>query len=232
MADIGEKEKLIKLIEYWLNHNKEHLRENIEWRKKAGELGLDDVVHGLSHIIEYSIKINDEFDNMLKSLREREHQGRDHGPSFETHEHEHITLHPIGIIKTPFSKNIPSEGKWKDYECSITIDESLEEALYGLEAFSHLYVLFYMHRLEKSPGLRVKPPSGRGIEVGVFASRSPGRPNPLGLTITEIRRIQGNVIYTGGIDALDGSPLLDIKPYIKTHDCVEEANDGWLSSGS
>lgn len=231
MSDVGEKEKLIKLMEYWLDHNEEHLKENIEWMKKAGDLGLDDIVHGLSHVVEYFRKINEEFDEMLHMLKGEKHATRAREHHVEYQKHDHIHIQHIGIIKTPFSKSVPQDGRWREFECRIVIDESLKGGLYRLESFSHIYVLFYMHRLQRDFELKVTPPSGGGIQVGVFASRSPVRPNPVGVTITEIKRIEDNVIYTGGIDAIDGSPLIDIKPYIKTQDCIGEANDGWLAKG-
>ena len=66
------------------------------------------------------------------------------------------------------------------------------------------------------------------MEVGLFASRSPVRPNPIGLSIVRLKRIEGNVVYTSGLDVFDGTPLLDIKPYIKGLDSKDDANYGWI----
>ena len=74
----------------------------------------------------------------------------------------------------------------------------------------------------------VSPPWAKGKKVGVFASRSPVRPNPIGLSIVRIKKIVGNKIYTSGLDVFDGTPLLDIKPYIKDLDNKDNANYGWV----
>jgi tRNA (Thr-GGU) A37 N-methylase len=76
--------------------------------------------------------------------------------------------------------------------------------------------------------MRLFPPRGSGKEVGLFATRSPNRLNPIGLTVARIRKVEGNLIYTHGLDILDGSPLLDIKPYIRDFDMKEDANLGWI----
>ena len=74
----------------------------------------------------------------------------------------------------------------------------------------------------------IYPPRGNGKKVGMFATRTPNRLNPIGLTIAKIKKIEGNRIYTAGLDILDGSPLLDIKPYIRDFDMKEDANLGWI----
>jgi len=76
--------------------------------------------------------------------------------------------------------------------------------------------------------MRVSPPWAGGKQVGVFASRSPVRPNPVGLSIVRIKKIAGNKIYTSGLDVFDNTPLLDIKPYIKGLDNKDDADYGWI----
>ncbi len=78
--------------------------------------------------------------------------------------------------------------------------------------------------------MHIFPPRGNGKEVGLFATRSPNRINPIGLTVAKIKKIEGNKIYTYGLDILDGTPLLDIKPYIRDFDMKEDSNLGWIDS--
>ena len=85
-----------------------------------------------------------------------------------------------------------------------------------------------LHYSTKPARMQIFPPRGNGKEVGLFATRSPNRINPIGLTVAKIKSINGNRIYTFGLDILDGSPLLDIKPYIRDFDMKEDANLGWI----
>ncbi|CAA7600645.1 tRNA-Thr(GGU) m(6)t(6)A37 methyltransferase TsaA [Acididesulfobacillus acetoxydans] len=138
-------------------------------------------------------------------------------------------LHPIGTIHTPyFSLNAPPQpNKNASGEFWLSLDEEYVPALERLESYTHIYVLFYMDKAAK-PNLTADPPWAPGVEVGLFASRSPHRPNPIGLSIVEVKEISGNEIVISGIDVFNGTPLLDIKPYIHALDCKEDANDGWL----
>jgi len=140
-----------------------------------------------------------------------------------------IEFQPIGTIHTPYDESAPyqpvedSEGEFK-----IVLDRSYQQGLNKLDKFSYIYVIYYVHKLDRSPSMLVKPPWAGGMEVGLFASRSPVRPNPIGLSIVRLKSIKGNVLYTSGLDVFDGTPLLDIKPYIKDLDSKEDANYGWL----
>ena len=98
----------------------------------------------------------------------------------------------------------------------------------GIDLFLYYYVIFCFHRAGTSESLSAIPPWCGGKSVGVFASRSPFRPNPIGISIVRIKKIVDNIIHTTCIDALDQSPLLDIKPYIKAVDCKNKANNGWF----
>jgi tRNA-Thr(GGU) m(6)t(6)A37 methyltransferase TsaA len=88
-------------------------------------------------------------------------------------------------------------------------------------------VIYYFDRTKKHH-LTAHPPGYEGLEVGVFASRSPFRRNKIGMNTVKLLRIEGNRVYTSPMDALDKTPLIDIKPYIKDLDCFPEANEGWL----
>jgi tRNA-Thr(GGU) m(6)t(6)A37 methyltransferase TsaA len=141
-----------------------------------------------------------------------------------------ITYRPIGVIHTPydesFAPNQPVERE--DSEARIVLDPDLAPALTDLEGFRYVYVLYHLHRQDRPPKLRVKPPWARGAEVGLFASRSPARPNPIGLSVVRLKRIDGDTVVTSGLDAHDGTPLLDIKPYIRGLDSKHDANTGWI----
>jgi len=108
--------------------------------------------------------------------------------------------------------------------------------LLGVEGYSHLFVLYWMHLRddEENRGtLRVTPPRHEGAPLtGVFACRSPSRPNPLGLTAVKLEAVEGCRLKVGGLDAIEGSPLIDIKPYTPRGDAIPEARaPGWSLHG-
>jgi tRNA-Thr(GGU) m(6)t(6)A37 methyltransferase TsaA len=124
-----------------------------------------------------------------------------------------IDLRPIGFVETEASGY---EVRHKDSISHVVLDSDLEQALDGVEDFSHIYVLFWMHEVseEARKSLKVHPRGRRDIPLlGIFATRTPHRPNPIGLTLVEILSIQGSVITVRGLDAFDGTPVLDIKPF-------------------
>lgn len=136
---------------------------------------------------------------------------------------------PIGTIHTPYISDAPFQDySGKEGEFYIRVHRAYEEGLYLLDRFNYLHILFGFHKPAKSFTLRVHPPRANGREAGLFASRSPHRVNPIGLTIARIKKIEKNIIYTSGLDILDGTPLLDIKPYIPDTDLKEDANTGWI----
>ena len=115
-----------------------------------------------------------------------------------------------------------------DGDFSIVVNPQYSDGLRDLDRFHYIYVLYFIHRVNKTTSMTVSPPWTPAKEVGVFASRSPLRPNYLGLSIVRIKHITGNQIVTSGLDVFDGTPLLDIKPYIKELDSKSDANYGWL----
>lgn len=138
----------------------------------------------------------------------------------------------IGEIRTPYDEtNCPrfADENLKD-EARIIVFPEFQPGLKFLEKFRYIYVLFYLDRLHKPPSLLAHPPRAPGLEVGVFASCSPSRPNPIGLSIVRLKKIQGNELITSAIDAYDHTPLLDLKPYFKDGDCKLKANNGWMKS--
>lgn len=149
---------------------------------------------------------------------------------------------PIGVAKTPFTQRfgIPRQpGLVPEAKGILKIDghPDFQYALRTLEQFSHLWIIFVFHAHggnKWKPTIR-PPRLGGKAKVGVLSSRSPHRPNPIGLSVCEIEKIDldakgGPEIHVKGIDLLDGTPILDIKPYIPYADSVPHANPGWASS--
>jgi tRNA-Thr(GGU) m(6)t(6)A37 methyltransferase TsaA len=142
-----------------------------------------------------------------------------------------FTYSPIGEFRTPFKSvdKIPRIlGEAPTAEGSIQIDPAYEEGLLDIERFTHLIVIFAFHKSASKP-LRVTPP-GQQHQRGVFATRSPHRPNAIGVLTVELIRREGTTLFVRGIDVLEGTPVLDIKPYLPHFDCRPEAGSGWLES--
>ncbi len=124
-----------------------------------------------------------------------------------------IVLNPIGYVKTDAAGD---EVKDKELISHIVVRDELIDGLSGISEYSHLFVLFYLNQItdDQRRTLRVHP---RGIMdlplTGVFAVRTMLRPNPIGLTVVELVRVDGNVLTVKGLDAFDGTPVLDLKPY-------------------
>ncbi len=138
-------------------------------------------------------------------------------------------LEQIGIIKTPYQEYAPYQPLDTDEEgFCIIIDNQYIDGLRELRKFHYIYVIYFAHRVTRKAEMMVSPPWADGKKVGVFSSRSPVRPNPIGLSIVRIKSIVENRIYTSGLDVFDGTPLLDIKPYIKDLDTKSDANYGWI----
>lgn len=98
--------------------------------------------------------------------------------------------------------------------------------LSDLEGFSHVILIYHFH-LASAPRLRVRPFMD-GREHGVFATRAPARPNPIGLSVVRLLKVEGNVLYVAEVDVVDGTPLLDIKPYVPQFDSAQNVRIGWL----
>jgi tRNA-Thr(GGU) m(6)t(6)A37 methyltransferase TsaA len=139
-----------------------------------------------------------------------------------------MTINPIGTVHTPYTSSAPYqapvEAKGEFY---LEIENQYSKGLYRLESFRYIYCIVYLDRINSEPSMKVRPPWAEGLEVGLFASRSPRRPNPLGLSIVRVLGVEGNRVLTGPMDFFDGTPLLDIKPYIQELDNREDANLGW-----
>ena len=137
---------------------------------------------------------------------------------------------PIGIVRSPFTQTegtpIQPTGA-ADVPGMVVIDEAFAPGLDDLDGFSHILLLYVFHRV-RGTCLRVKPYLGNE-EHGVFATRSPHRPNPIGLSLVRLVRRDGNVLHIAGVDILDGTPVLDIKPYIPQLNPVGDVCIGWLT---
>lgn len=140
-----------------------------------------------------------------------------------------IKLQPIGIIETPYdmAQQMPIQGRFdaSAVGCCILSSE-FEKGLIDLEHFSHAILIYQFHKATKeeiiaSPFLENEP-------HGIFAIRSPNRPNRIGLSIVKIKEISGNKLFFTEVDMLNGSPLLDIKPFVKHFDNRENVISGWL----
>ncbi len=142
---------------------------------------------------------------------------------------ETFTFAPIGVIRTPYKENAPYQPIEHDEgEFVIHVDPRYRDGLDALETFRYLYVLYAIHRLAREPDMDVVPPWAGGKKIGLFASRAPARPNPIGLSVVRLLEIRDNRVYTSGMDVFDGTPLLDLKPYLKDLDAKTDANHGWV----
>ena len=143
-----------------------------------------------------------------------------------------ITLKAIGIIRNEIKQ--PQKDGWENVISDIVVDNSLTEALDGLEDFSHILVIYWMHLVVNNGKLRTKVHPRHMEElplVGLFASRSPNRPNPIGKAIVRLLHRDGNILKVEGLDAVDGSLLIDIKPYIPGYDSVDDAKvPQWIAN--
>ncbi len=142
-----------------------------------------------------------------------------------------INLKPIGTVTNEF-RQPPVEG-WRNVVSDIVVDPGLSAALDNLDEFSHLIVLYWMHqRPSGPPPTKVHPMGNRGIPVkGVFATRSPNRPNPVGKATVRLLQRRGNMLTVEGLDAIDGTPVIDIKPYIPGYDSAANATvPQWITN--
>lgn len=140
-----------------------------------------------------------------------------------------ITMQPIGVVKSPFTDTtqIPKGcGASHEAEGTLAILPEFEQGLTDIEGFSHLYVIWLFDRAG-GYDLLGKPPTDDRPH-GVFATRSPRRPNPIGLTVVRLLSREGSQLLVAGVDMLDGTPILDIKPYL-TSVPSEELRRGWLA---
>ena len=140
-----------------------------------------------------------------------------------------IVFKPIGVIHTPFREpaGIPIQGALRpDTEGALEIFPEFQEGLKDVEGFSHLIVLYHFHQVQ---GYNlVARPFLDDTPRGVFAIRGPRRPNPIGMTVIRLNKRDKNMLHISGVDMVDGTPLLDIKPYFPDVDAHQTAKLGWM----
>jgi tRNA-Thr(GGU) m(6)t(6)A37 methyltransferase TsaA len=137
------------------------------------------------------------------------------------------SLYFIGRIRTPWlsREQCPKNPRETDAVCTVELDPRWTPALKGLETVSHVLLLYWMDRAPRDLVLQV--PRHYGEQRGTFALRSPARPNPIAVSVARLVRIEGNTLSVVGVDCLDNTPLLDIKPYFASTDSVPDAVVGW-----
>ena len=144
-----------------------------------------------------------------------------------------LTLNPIGVIHTPYSDRYraPRQPSLAENDCQATIvlnaQHNFEQAIEDLAGFDMIWIICWLH-LNCTWKPKVLPPRGPRKKRGVFATRSPHRPNPIGLSNARLLGIKGRTLSLGATDLLDGTPILDIKPYIPYADAFPDARAGWL----
>ena len=139
-----------------------------------------------------------------------------------------LELKPIGIIHSPYKSRgeAPRQGYGHEEICQVEVFKEFEEGLKDIERFSHIILIYWFHRsrgysLTVTPSWDTKP-------HGLFTTRSPNRPCPLGLSVVELVAREKNILKAKGLDAIDGTPLLDIKPYFPSIDEKANVKVGWL----
>jgi tRNA-Thr(GGU) m(6)t(6)A37 methyltransferase TsaA len=140
-----------------------------------------------------------------------------------------IIMNPIGVIHSPYKEldGMPIQGTFKpEVEAWLELNKEYSRGLAGLEWFSHAIILYYFHKSNRE---RIQGRPFLENEMhGVFAIRSPHRPNHIGLSVVRICAIEGNKLYFREVDVLDGTPVLDIKPYVKYFDVRDNVVSGWI----
>jgi tRNA (adenine37-N6)-methyltransferase len=145
-----------------------------------------------------------------------------------------VTFTPIGVARTPFADRAsaprqPSASREARGTIELFPGRDFEHALEDLEGWDRLWVVFCFH--ENPPGVwrpKVLPPRSAGKRRGVFSTRSPHRPNPIGLSVVRLDEVRGLVLHVRDVDMLDGTPVLDLKPYVPYADAFPGARTGWL----
>jgi tRNA (adenine37-N6)-methyltransferase len=141
-----------------------------------------------------------------------------------------IRIDGIGIIHSPYAakEDAPIQGAFKpDGVAAVEVFARYADGLKDIETFSHLFLIYVFDRA--GPVELVRPTFLDDKPHGVFASRHPSRPSGLGLTVVKLLKRERNILHVSGIDVLDGTPLVDIKPYIRRFDSYPEASEGWVA---
>jgi tRNA-Thr(GGU) m(6)t(6)A37 methyltransferase TsaA len=154
----------------------------------------------------------------------RDESERPHGP---------FPLVAIGWVSSPYQRRFgtPQQASAVDSNRDAVLELDPQripaEALRDLVGVERIWVLAYLHR-SGTWGATVRPPRGARVRRGLFATRSPDRPNPIGLSAVELLRVEGTSLHVRGVDLLDGTPILDIKPYVPYADAFPDSRAGWI----
>jgi len=145
-----------------------------------------------------------------------------------------IPMHPIGIVSSvqKYPYDAPRQGVFaEDEESSISLfaNNNYEQCLQDLDGFERIWILFHFNQNQGWRPL-VRPPRFNKRKYGLFATRSPYRPNGIGMTVVRLLEVKGRILHISGSDMLDGTPVLDIKPYIPYSDAFPDASAGWVDS--
>lgn len=145
-----------------------------------------------------------------------------------------LVCRPIGHLQTPWAttSDCPRNGRQPDPppECRAVVDEAFRAGLASLEGFSHLILLYWLNQSRGGTQDLVFTPPFDDTPRGIFATRAPHRPNPIGLSVVRLLGIEGGVLRVNYLDCVNGTPLLDIKPYLPRTDCEPAAVMGWLAT--
>lgn len=139
-----------------------------------------------------------------------------------------IEFKPIGVIHSPYKtkQEMPIQAYQSKKGAEIEVFKEYADGLKDIEGFSHIIILYWFHK-SKGYSLHVRPFLDENFR-GIFACRHPDRPNPIGISTVKLLERKGNILRVEGIDVLDGTPLIDIKPYIPKFDERKDAKVGWI----
>ncbi|MCF8011840.1 MAG: tRNA (N6-threonylcarbamoyladenosine(37)-N6)-methyltransferase TrmO [Clostridiales bacterium] len=139
-----------------------------------------------------------------------------------------FTVKPIGYVRSPYKNksDAPRQGKFEQKTSFIDIDPAYVDGLLNVDKASHLIVLYWGHQSNRKE-LQTTTPWGPDLR-GVFACRTPNRPNPISLCVVELEKREGSCLVVNNLDAIEGSPVLDIKPYSKKVDSIPHAELSWF----
>jgi tRNA-Thr(GGU) m(6)t(6)A37 methyltransferase TsaA len=139
-----------------------------------------------------------------------------------------IEYKPIGVVSSPYRnlKEIPNQPHYaKDIAGQVEIFPEYRSGLKDLDGFSHLILVCHFH-MSSVFSLQIVP-SGESDMRGLFATRSPNRPNPVGISIVRLIKIEDNILHISDLDILDGTPVIDLKPYVREFEKLSKVRDGW-----
>lgn len=226
----GEKRFRI-LLNYWIRHNREHTSELEGWLQQLEEEGREDSAQELQKAVMSAVKMDQYLKSALEKISNRKSEAPICPPAAVEEIPADFDLKKIGTIHTPYRFFAPYQPREDDDgEFIIEVDPAYEAGLNRLDEFRYIYIIYFLHRHRGKISLETCPPWTDQI-VGLFASRSSRRPNPIGLSVVRLESRQGNKLFVSGLDVFDGTPLLDLKPYLQELDSKADADYGWMSGG-